>query len=540
MKETSARAKAGNAQQASNTVSVRGSQQGGQKEPRDPPQTPLGRLPLAELIASGEDFNQNLNLTPVERVLWDASARDSEKGSSQDSPALPKNKKRAHSSSPNSSSQKKYRTSDYFAAGEKSADLHPLRTALKTPQGDPASELWKKYTLNAHGDDKLSPTRIFGQPFSQLMNSSSPQTPAYKLLGRESVGLRRSFSCGTEWPTSAAKRRKLQPTNNNEESPTGRDITADGPPKSQKAKSRLSMLVAKLSGELARPADNTKDDAPTSSSNEDQIPTDPSQPLEARLTADQDDARHDESPASDKTITAHEDNAGSDSPTGTPLHVTRTGKEVDELSDDFGDDDIDLETFDEVDAQVEHSVSQVGVGISNDINTSIAVPSMPEAKATGTVTDLRNQRAGPMTSLKVHPTALASKAEPPAIDTEDLDEFDVDDDEFSTEDLEDVVAIYEQATNLHVEQHGPPSGPADGPASQKPSTVYGSSPQDLQLGLVAEEPDPEDPTALSEDEFGGESDLDEMVAECDKATQGHAPASQLPTTVCIRSFDSSI
>ena len=234
------------------------SQGTGLRAAKDCPQTPVGRLPLAELVASGEDMNRVSNLTPVERVLWGPSARTSDQESSQETTALPRSRKRAYSSSPASSSQRK-EVSKHFAADQRPAESSDMHRALKTPQGDPASDLWYRYSLNIEKNEKQSPTKVNGRPFSQLMNSSSPQTPAQALLGKESVGLRRSFSCSTEWPTSAAKRRKLQHDLSHQELPV--DLSTSDKPvaRAQKSRSRLSLLVDKMHGDLARPPANETD-----------------------------------------------------------------------------------------------------------------------------------------------------------------------------------------------------------------------------------------------------------------------------------------
>ena len=46
--------------------------------------------------------------------------------------------------------------------------------------------------------------------------------------------------------------------------------------------------------------------------------------------------------------------------------------------------------------------------------------------------------------------------------------------------------------------------------------------------------------ALSEDEFGGDLDFEEIVAECDKATQGDPTDPQLQASVRIRQFGTTI
>ncbi|KAK4693888.1 DNA replication ATP-dependent helicase/nuclease Dna2, partial [Lecanoromycetidae sp. Uapishka_2] len=176
------------------------SQKSATKDSRDCPQTPVGRLPLSELLASGEDTSrQHLNLTPIERVLWENTPMSST------SPASRRKRKRAHSTSPASSSQNE--TSAHFTGTKSAVDLHRLQQNLKTPKADPADDLWSRYSLNTDTIERRSPTAPTRLGHPHLMHSSSPQTPASH-LGREGAGLRRALSC-IEWPTSMAKRRKL-------------------------------------------------------------------------------------------------------------------------------------------------------------------------------------------------------------------------------------------------------------------------------------------------------------------------------------------
>lgn len=519
------------------------SQKAGRNESKEGPQTPGGRLPLAELIASGDDFNQALNLTPVERVLWNNSARNSEQGSSQETPALLKSRKRAHSSSPISSSQKKSRTSDYFAAGEKSVDVQHLQKALKTPRGDPAGDLWRKYSLNAHGNEKLTPTRAFGQPFSQLLDSSSPQTPARKLLGRESAGLRRSFSCGTEWPTSAIKRRKLQATA--EDSPIALAAIEEGVQKSQRSKSRLSLLVAKISGDLARPVGDASEEASASAPHrEDMTSAGRSISSEARLGDEEDDRGQYQSSASQRTATPGDVLGESHLLDDTSLHDRTDLEDIDAQSDDFGDDGLDLETFDAVDAEIEARVSQLGVTTRHSGGKITGKSPSQGMKSTGTTINSRDKTV-PRSALnkpqEAHcPSVLGCLSASDAPKELHRDEFDDEDtNDVYAEDLEDAIALFDQQAKMRLTLNATIGWHEDPAPSQKQSTIYGSSPEDPQMTPIAKEQDRTDPAALSEDEFGGDLEFEDIVAECEKATQGLPSTSQLCTNVCIRRFGSS-
>ena len=517
-----------------------------QKELKECPQTPVGRLPLAELVASGEDLNQVLDLTPIERVTWNNAARNSDQGSSQETPVLPKGRKRAYSSSPVSSSQKKNKTSDHFA-GERSLDLQHLQKALKTPKGDPASDLWKKYSLKPYNDEKLSPTSAFGQPFSQLLNSSSPQTPASRLLGRDPTRLRRSFSCGTEWPTSVAKRRKLLHAGGDQESSVALATTEGGVQKSQKSKSRLSLLVAKISGDLARPPTDESDDLRASSCTSSQPGKSETslgkpQPPGAQMKEDRDEERNVGSPVSDITITARKQ-PKRNILASMPSQDHERSPEIDDLSDDFGDDDLDLEMFNAI--EVEEATPTLAAGLRT---TDEGRRDNGGSPRTGTA-DVRTARDTDGTVILQEMPSRADEDRPlfkpgetqtaTALKEPRFDEFDEDANDVSVEDLEDVIAIYDEKIDLHPQARIGSSRPQDVKDSQKQSTAYGSSPEDPQMLSITKGLDTGDLVALSEEEFGGILEFEDIVAECDKATPGHPSTSQLHASVCIRQFGSS-
>jgi hypothetical protein len=165
------------------------------------PRTPASKIPIAALISNTEDaFNgAHFDTTPEDHVSWQHGPRSSDSASSLRS--TQRGKKRARSSSPASSSQ--IEKSNHFSAVIEPLDLQNLQQSLQTPQHDPATDLWARYSMaglaKANGDNAALPS------FAQFI--SSPQTPD-TTKSRDSV-LQRSISCGMDWPTSKKKRRKL-------------------------------------------------------------------------------------------------------------------------------------------------------------------------------------------------------------------------------------------------------------------------------------------------------------------------------------------
>ena len=223
------------------------------------PQTPTNRIPLADLIGNTEDaFNCNpKDTTPEDHIYWEHPTPRSSEPSATANGAR-RGKKRARSSSPPSSSET-HKSARINA--QETLDLKSLHESLKTPQNDPALDLWARYTdaslTKKDADGKALPA------FAHLM-TSSPQTPG--TTNGKDGGLRRSISCGIEWPASKSKRRKT-----NHEMAEGKvtdifaasrkAIMATGKPKA----SRISLLMEKLQENLMRvPQDEVS--GPSSSS----------------------------------------------------------------------------------------------------------------------------------------------------------------------------------------------------------------------------------------------------------------------------------
>ena len=168
-----------------------------QDEVQEPkiPHTPAVRIPIEDLIANTEDaYNCAPPLaTPIDHVLWqshpDGSDASGAAGGTQ------RSRKRAHSSSPASSQQ--------FSVQNDAMNLHTLNRSLRSPNNDPTQDLWNRYTTgNGLKQDVKEPIL----PAYAHLLPSSPQTPS---TTSKDSGLRRTASCGVEWPTSKLKRRRL-------------------------------------------------------------------------------------------------------------------------------------------------------------------------------------------------------------------------------------------------------------------------------------------------------------------------------------------
>lgn len=164
------------------------------------PKTPAPRLPLSDLIGLSDEarFAQALtqaDSSPEDRIMWQLSPRGTPKA--LQTPAMKKekrSKKRPPSSplnSPNVDSP----------AGRKRQrgpfNLQRPGVPLKTPLADPAVQLWSKYSSTNSGPTS---TRA-ANPAARLFNAEGG-------LGQSPLGLRRSYSCGPDWPHSRLKRRK--------------------------------------------------------------------------------------------------------------------------------------------------------------------------------------------------------------------------------------------------------------------------------------------------------------------------------------------
>ena len=502
------------------------SQRSETKDLRDCPQTPLGRLPLSELLASSEDTSrQHLNLTPIERVLWDNSPIDP--GAA---PAARKKRKRAHSSSPASSSQNE--TSTHFVGVKPAVDLHTLQKALKTPKADPADDLWSRYSLNTELVDRKSPS---APGYTFLVHSSSPQTPATHLQ-REIGSLRRTLSC-IEWPTSVAKRQKLHHNSSQGNSARGGGTFE---PLEQSKLARVSLLLEKVHDGLSKPIVLPNDDTssePTVSSPVGIGNNSPSSKFALDLGQTQ--------LAIDGVVNVLSQTAVG--PRGTapqPLVLTAseiTKVEHDGCSSNFDGYDIDLEMLGTVDTNGAMQTdararSATWEKQASDVSVSAAVRGVKEYRESPNSQNLRPD--GSFQSDNFSDISFPSRISPSTIGASPQkdDEFDEDEDEVSAADIEVMFAKYDsQLPQSHLKAE--PSGGTN-EAKTKFDKIGVSTPPKKEAAIgIGTTVKLEVLSDDDSDDFGGDSDFEQIAVECEATQKQHVLQPQ--SSVCTLTFGSS-
>ena len=510
------------------------SQKSANRELRDCPQTPVGRLPLAELIAGGEDIsNQVLNLTPVERVLWNHSPQLKGQASSC---AERKKRKRRHSSSPASSSQNEILS--HFPAEKTTLDLQNLQKILKTPKTDPAGELWSRYSMNTNpNDNKESPAELAATTFAI---HSSPQTPAKHRELKDLGGLRRSISCSMEWPTSAAKRRRLRYNSSHQETNVGFDTPNAAHNEKEKSKmARVSLLVEEIRHGLSRPQarENEVISGPSSSSplpDRSDLSTLP--PLQR-------------SPTNRKQIASESKHTS-----GVSQNLVRHRFSVDavnpgmkanfqeNLSSEFDDDDLDMEILGTIDDGANVSATAAGVSsklarlnssgdgfASSNPERIIAAPDTPPNRREGR-TSYFDSRDCHLPSAAPAEVDLSHSQRFQDVMVPNPNEFDEDDDEISAADLEGVASMYDVKPKHRDQLNLDTSQDVEG--LEKPhirlsgtgvNSLNAKQGQDVDCMAGCD--------GISDDEFGDGLDFEEIVAECEEASQRPHLASQSQSSV---------
>ena len=484
-----------------------------QSQCKDCPQTPVGRVPLAELIAEQNDHaNQNVQLTPVERVLWHYSPGSSQLTSSQDAPPKKRSRKRARSSSPSSSSQND--ASGHHAADKQRIDLQTLRRTLETPQVDPASELWSRYSLKTGDLGNQSPTRDKGNSWANMLSSSSPQAPPSNIRTRDLGGLRRAISCANEWPTSAAKRRKFNHGDSKQ-----RDINdQSAEDRAADKMSRVNFLLEQIENGLLRPhkvSDDAKRPPDYSLSPGNGDPTDDNESSSSRRVQQRD---QEPEPSSSKTL---EDNEITQEP------HQQNNRDI-ELTSDFGDDDFDDEMMQAVDASFAPERDE-----SPPFATAPdAIVKEDERSLDRPVTSSLNdevtkllENADRAHEVHVQPsdgfaTASSKQEAPQGFQPEDVDEYGEDDDEdMSAVDLDGLVGLFDEKSHTNHPQMDNMRLPQANVQEPDSKDLDLHPPMDYQRNRVAEGEFVKDVLDNSSDEeFGDEADFEDMIAECTATT----------------------
>ena len=180
---------------------------------KDIPSTPAGRLALTDLIGMGDVKRAVQDISPEDRIEWDVMGSN---------PGKTRARKRARSSSPLAS-----------PPGQLAAFIS------SRAQVDPGSEIWGRYSLIGSN----VPTPQASVPaLAHIMHTSSPQPSKDNTTPRSGRGIRRTNSCGNQFP----KRRRVGANENDDVFTESVNI---GP-------SKLSVLLERVQEGLTQPFQN--------------------------------------------------------------------------------------------------------------------------------------------------------------------------------------------------------------------------------------------------------------------------------------------
>ncbi|KAF8422058.1 hypothetical protein EV426DRAFT_183796 [Tirmania nivea] len=229
-----------------------------EKKPcKDCPKTPAPRLALKDLVGFGEDgqqplFNMAPDVSPEERIVWQVSPRGTPSAITPSSKRQ-KRIKRARSSSP-------------IAGTPLSKKIAPpqIHPDPKTPHADPDNDVWQRYSSTNSGPRPRNPPGVPLRLFSAEKRDSLNLSP---------LGLRRAYSCGSDWPPTSIKRRKPGSTESYSpevgeeiakivEEGTDRVLQPIVPARRSEGKlklSRVSMLLNKVHEKLAKSSTGPED-----------------------------------------------------------------------------------------------------------------------------------------------------------------------------------------------------------------------------------------------------------------------------------------
>jgi len=426
------------------------------------PSTPVTRLPLADLIGDADEKFKGYDLfelSPRDQIIWQP-VRSPQWSNPRQTPTT---RKRARSSSPPSSSQRKI--SRHFNSNTISG-LGDISSSARTPQIDPATALWNRYTTNPSTGGVIA---LAAAPFSAFRDKSSPQT------GKEQAGtiagLRRWTSCGIEFPTSKAKRRKVRDSALREEL---EEVFTDLPPSEdleatrELKRSRIGSIIQRIKNTLNKPKEEEEDSKAPSSF----------------------------SPLPDRTDNAERDSV---SPSRAPKDVQK-GPIVEEAAETVRAPLLTSPTLPKDDAQSQSS----GFG-SDDLDFDIL-----EIADNVNIATNDNLANGVATLVSAVPLEKEDTFESASEALQALEEF-ADDEDFG-EDIDLSVADFDTVASLYEAQTMPVVESKPLPTLAPAETV-----DSLALNTVLDDFDDD-----SEDEFG-DDDIDEasFVAAEAAATQSH-------------------
>ncbi|KAF3000317.1 Tripartite DNA replication factor [Curvularia kusanoi] len=410
-----------------------------------PPSTPGARLPLSDLVGNTDDTSRHAALaaiSPEEQLYW--------RGSQPTATPVPRaNKKRARSSSPAGPSQDESR-------------LSTRKQGLTTPQADPATELWTRYTSR-----KTPTVNKKSVAFAHLINESSPRSAA--AVGSVS-GLRRWASCGVEFPASTRKRRRTHGIFQEEPDEEAEDVFAAAPSsdsvmQGQTSTTNLASIVQRMKQSIS----HSQDQPPSSSS-----------PLP--------ETGHDPAAFPDSPLKRHSPRYNADEETSDTMHAGNGLLEDDALPGDIGSPGADSPSQ-PVNEQLKSSASSDEFG-EVDFDTDMA-----DAVTAGTLgTDVSAASQGRARAPSEHAANAAAYTGP----AESEDEFGLEDDDAV------FAADLEQAASFFDTQ------PLDTPAQPVTTNAGASSASGVPvIDLINDD----------SDEFGDDIDPDEFAAAEIAATQ---------------------
>ena len=480
-----------------------------------PPKTPVTRVPLSQLISNGEDnFEHMPILTPVERVLWDNSPTGSVTPSGQ------RGTKRARSSSPQSSSQ--HEAAAYRAPANRKAqfDLQTLQNSLTTPLADPAGDLWNRYAVNS--TDKQTPSKAIVQPLPNLLHSSSPQTPARYMAMNDNSGLRRTMSCGVEWPTSVAKRRKIHKSYSQVvDKDNVASITGVAEHVAKLNVSKVQFLLEEIHNGLTCQTGHRHETQPSSSSppavnsesNPDSTPSPSKRPLaNSEVATASKSARGTQELPLNYSMFEEADKAEA---------VLRNINEV--ASSDYGGDAIDLNFVGKVDATMlainplDHMPRSVVLSPRGDPTVEqIELVEGRPSQATNDKSILVQDAVIDKCTIKdEHNSMIMPAASITNVRDEDNFDDDDDDDGMFAADLENLAAMYDEPTSREETQNTGNIGHIE----KDPTMIESGFHQGKEANVSTSVHEETYVEVSSDDEFGGGLELEELASEMTRATQ---------------------